>query len=140
MISTWAILKKPKKYCNQSQAKKKSATNEWISKRMKLKEWIQMDGKEIWQKEWMIKRMKWMNKWTKRLKFWNDWMDGWKNKKKDGEKEGMNEPKEWYSRNFKQFKVWNDEFIVMLSFWNVEFGKFPTSQLVVSNCLYFFQN
>jgi hypothetical protein len=62
---------------------------------MKLKEWIQMDGKEIWQKEWMIKRMKWMNKWTKRLKFWNDWMDGWKNKKKDGEKEGMNEPKEW---------------------------------------------
>jgi hypothetical protein len=33
------------------------------------------------------------NEWTKRLKFWNDWMDGWKNKKKEGEKEGMNEPK-----------------------------------------------
>jgi hypothetical protein len=24
---------------------------------MKLKEWIQMEGKEIWQKEWLIKRM-----------------------------------------------------------------------------------
>lgn len=49
-----------------------------------------------WMDGWMGKLMKMINdqnnemkEWT--LKFWNDWMDGWKNKRKEVMKKWMNE-------------------------------------------------
>jgi hypothetical protein len=66
---------------------------------MKLKEWIQMDGKETWQKEWMIKIMKWNNEWKyKRMneqKDWNEGMIEWMDERIKGRKEGR---KEWMSQ------------------------------------------
>jgi len=55
-----------------------------------MKKIIKIDKRSEWPKECKFGMNEW-KKWTKRLKFWNDWMDGWKNERKEERKEGTNE-------------------------------------------------
>lgn len=59
--------------------------NELMKKRIKI------DKRSEWPKECKFGMNEWKkkDKWTKRLKFWNDQMDGWKNERKEARKEGM---------------------------------------------------
>jgi hypothetical protein len=62
-----------------------------------------MDG---WGKCWTLIKMindqnNEMKEWT--LKFWNDWLDGWKNKRKEVRKKWMNE---WMNEWTKRMRFW----------------------------------
>jgi len=66
------------------------ATNELMKKIIKI------DKKREWPKECKFGMNEWKKNWTKRFKFWNDWMDGWKNERKEARKKGRNE---WMNQN-----------------------------------------